>query len=173
VAGATWALLIYTVPASPTRKRAAVWREVKRLGALYLRDGVCALPDTSAARAGLEALAERIQDLDGQATLVWQGQLSAAAAQALHDDWVRARELEYAEVAEAAVDLLQHVQQEARHHGFEPAQRVSLSGDLARMERWLDQVVARDYLQTGDPTPIAATLTACRAVLDGQVAPLA
>jgi hypothetical protein len=173
VTGATYALLIYTVPASPTRKRAAVWREVKRLGALYLRDGVCALPDTSAARAGLEALAERIQSLDGQATLVWEGHLSAAAALAIHADWVHARQLEYAEVAEAAADLRQHILQEARHHGFERAERVSLLGDLARMERWLDQVVARDYLQAGDPTSIAATLTACRAALDAQVAPLA
>src|ERR671926_528305 len=97
-----WALLIYRVPASPSRKRATVWREVKRLGALYLRDGVCALPDAHAARAGLAALAERVEDLGGQATLAWDAHLSAGAAEALFAEWERARQIEYAEVAEAA-----------------------------------------------------------------------
>src|SRR5215208_3443116 len=172
-AGATpdkWALLVYTVPASPTRKRAAVWREVKRLGALYLRDGVCALPDTVAARAGLEALADRVQELEGQATVVWEARLSAATADAVQVEWVQARQAEYAEVAEAAAGFLDHVEEEARHHGFERAELVSLSGDLARLERWLGQVVARDYLQVGDPGPIAVRLAACRAALDGQTA---
>ena len=40
-----WLLLIYTVPAEPSRKRAAIWRELKKVGAPYLRDGVCILPE--------------------------------------------------------------------------------------------------------------------------------
>ena len=40
-----WLLLIYTVPAEPTRKRAFIWRELKKVGAPYLRDGVCILPE--------------------------------------------------------------------------------------------------------------------------------
>ena len=35
----SWLLLIYTVPSQPSRKRAAVWRDVKKAGAVYLRDG--------------------------------------------------------------------------------------------------------------------------------------
>ncbi|MGH2561215.1 MAG: Chromate resistance protein ChrB, partial [Thermomicrobiales bacterium] len=42
---ATWALLIYVLPSHPSRLRAAVWRDVKRAGAVYLRDGACALPE--------------------------------------------------------------------------------------------------------------------------------
>src|SRR5215207_10533152 len=84
VASGLWTMLVYTVPAKPTRKRAAVWREVKRLGALYLRDGVCALPDTAPARTGLQALAERVLALDGEATLIWEAQLTESTSRALH-----------------------------------------------------------------------------------------
>ena len=35
---ARWLVLIYTLPAEPTRKRAFVWRELKKLGAVYLRE---------------------------------------------------------------------------------------------------------------------------------------
>ncbi|HZU04631.1 MAG TPA: Chromate resistance protein ChrB [Chloroflexota bacterium] len=166
----TWVLLVYTVPAAPSRKRATVWREVKRLGALYLRDGVCALPEAGAARAGLEALAERVRELDGQATIVWNACLSPATAALLSTEWTRSRQLEYAEVAEAAADLLRHIERETEHHAFERAELMSLNGDLARLERWLRQVIGRDYLGVGDPAPITATLTRCQAALDGQAA---
>jgi hypothetical protein len=170
VRGHTWVLLIYTVPATPTRKRAAVWREVKRLGALYLRDGVCALPDTDAARAGLTGLAERVGELGGQATVAREAQLDAAAAAALDGEWRSARVAEYDEVARAAADLLRHIQEESTHHAFGRAERTSLSGDLGRLERWLDQVVGRDYRRQGDPAAIARTLADCRAALSGQAA---
>ena len=166
----TWVLLIYRVPAAPTRKRAAVWREVKRLGALYLRDGVCALPDTSAARAGLESLAERVRELGGQATVARNTQLDGAAAEALDGEWRSARAAEYDEVARAAAGLLRHIQEESTHHGFGRAELTSLTGDLGRLERWLGQVVGRDYLRRGDPASIARTLAACRAALSGQAA---
>jgi len=167
----TWVLLVYTVPASPTSKRAAVWREVKRLGALYLRDGVCALPETSAARAGLGSLAGRVQDLGGQSTFVWSAHLSPTAAKALRAELVRARQAEYAEVAEAAAGLLQHLRQEAAHHTLERAARADIAGDLGRLQRWLEQVVARDYLQAGDPASTLAMLAACRAELETHAAP--
>lgn len=163
-----WALLIYTVPASPSRKRAMVWREVKRLGALYLRDGVCALPDTAAARAGLESLTALVERLDGKATLVCDARLRGAATEAVYTEWMRARQGEYAEVAEAAQALLRHIEEETRHHRFDRAELVSLTSDLGRLERWLSQVVTRDYLRVGDPQPIVALLSACRAALDSQ-----
>jgi len=168
-----WALLVYTVPATPSRKRAAVWREVKRLGALYLRDGVCALPDTPPARAGFEALAARVQAFDGQATVVWEAMLSPATAQSLREDIRHAREAEYAEVADAVAVLHRHLEQEAAHHAFGRGELAGLNGDLGRLHRWLDQIVGRDYLLDGDPGPIVAALAACRKMLAEQTAGVA
>ncbi len=163
-----WALLVYTVPATPSRKRAAVWREVKRLGAHYLRDGVCALPDTGAARAGLEALADRVVALGGQAAVVREGRLPAATAAALLIELAQARRAEYSEVATAAAALLRHLRQEADHHALGRVERAGLAGDLGRLERWLAQIQARDYLGDGDTTAVATTLAACRATLEDQ-----
>jgi hypothetical protein len=161
-----WTLLVYTVPASPTRKRAAVWREVKRLGALYLRDGVCGLPDVESARTGLQALSERVAELGGQSTLVWQAQLSSTSDAALRENLAQARQAEYAEIDEAATDLLHHLEREAQHHEFNRAAVASLLADLNRLERWLEQIVARDYLHHGDPATVTATLAACRTKLE-------
>ena len=40
----TWLMLIYKVPTEPNRKRLAIWRKIKSLGAVYLQNGVCVLP---------------------------------------------------------------------------------------------------------------------------------
>jgi hypothetical protein len=37
-AGGGWLLLIYRVPSEPSRLRAAVWRRIKSLGAIYLQN---------------------------------------------------------------------------------------------------------------------------------------
>lgn len=166
-----WVLVVYTVPAQPTRKRAAVWRELKRLGALYLRDGVAVLPEVPAAVDALAALAERVLALDGQAVLVRGARLEPAVADRLRAELAAARAAEYADVAADADGLRRHLEREDAHHGLERAERTSLLADLTRLERWLDQVAARDYLHAGDPAPIAATLAGCRAVLEDRPAP--
>jgi len=120
----------------------------------------------TSARAGLETLSERVAELGGQGTLVWQAQLSPPTAEALLTELARARQAEYDEIRAAAADLLRHLQQEEQHHDVDRAERASLLGDLSRLERWLAQVVARDYLHHGDPAPVTATLAACRAALE-------
>jgi hypothetical protein len=40
-----WVLMVYRLPREPSRHRVAVWRKLRDLGALYLQDGVAALPE--------------------------------------------------------------------------------------------------------------------------------
>jgi len=86
-----WLLLIYTVPAEPSRKRAFVWRKIKRVGAVYLRDGVCVLPQTPAAESALSAIAQRILGFEGRATVVRDAQLEADQAREVTERMLAAR----------------------------------------------------------------------------------
>ena len=42
----TWILLTYKVPPEPAARRVALWRKLKSMGAVYLQNGVCLLPET-------------------------------------------------------------------------------------------------------------------------------
>src|SRR5579862_8273255 len=57
-------LLVYRMPAKPTAGRVAVWRNLKKTGAVYLQDSVCVIPDTAPLRRELAPILERI-DADG------------------------------------------------------------------------------------------------------------
>ncbi len=72
--GTSWVLLVYRIPREPTSSRDAVWRKLKRLGALLLHDAVWVLPATPWTREQFQWLAVEISELGGEAHL-WESRL--------------------------------------------------------------------------------------------------
>ena len=161
----TWLLLIYTVPAEPSRKRATIWRELKKVGAPYLRDGVCILPERPDTRERLDAIASKVEEFGGDATLVCGARLSETRVAALIDQFRAARAEEYDEIAREANRLLEHVARETEHRQFTYAELEELEADLGKLRRWTDQVLARDYFGDGPPEDLGAVLQRCEHAL--------
>jgi len=65
-----WVFLTYHLPREPSAPRLALWRAVRRLGALQLGDGLVALPHTARNLEHLQWLAADIVERNGTAT-VW------------------------------------------------------------------------------------------------------
>src|SRR5260221_5407405 len=91
--GNGWLLLVYRVPSEPTRLRAAVWRRLKSLGAIYLQNSAAALPASIDAERALRKLRREIPDMSGTAMLLARSVLEGeqdvmAALQAAPDDQV-------------------------------------------------------------------------------------
>jgi Protein ChrB, N-terminal len=163
---APWLLLIYTVPAKPTRKRAYIWREVKKIGAVYLRDGVCALPERPETLKAVEAIASRVREFDGEATVVTGATFDIARSEAVIATFKSGRLNEYAEVRREAERLLEHISCESNHREFTFAELEELEEDLAKVKRWMKQVQARDYFPDMSATESTGQLLAqCDAAL--------
>jgi hypothetical protein len=84
-------LLIYRIPSEPTRLRAAVWRRLKGLGAIYLQNSAAALPASAVNERALRRLHHDIVEMSGNASLlsgaVLVGEQDVPAAfQAARDD---------------------------------------------------------------------------------------
>jgi ChrB-like protein len=162
----TWLLLIYTVPAQPTRKRATVWREIKKLGAVYLRDGVCVLPEDPHTLNSFRALASRIHEMDGEAVLVEGAHLDADRTEMLKAQFRAGRAQDYAEIAREAEQLLAHVVRETEHREFTYAELEELEQDLSKLKRWTDQVHERDYFDESSLANVQALLDCCERALE-------
>ncbi len=156
-----WTLLIYTVPAAPSRKRAFIWRELKKIGAVYLLDGVCALPAREGALERLRAIAARVEEFDGQATLVEAASLAAARAGAIIEQARRERAAEYAELAREAEGFLEHVRRETAHREFTFREVEQLEEDLEKLRRWVGQVHARDHFGVPEAGQVEKLLARC------------
>ena len=71
-------LLAYRLPRDPSTPRSALWRKLRRLGAVQVLDGLAALPLDARNRELLEWLADEVAESGGEAT-IWVGERASAA----------------------------------------------------------------------------------------------
>ena len=98
-------LLVYRLPREPSRHRVAVWRKLRDLGALYIQDGVAALPEDAVTREQLEWLQLRVREAGGEATL-WEAKPGTVAEEAeLVEEFRSSREEAYKAIIAGAERL--------------------------------------------------------------------
>jgi hypothetical protein len=154
---ARWLILIYNLPREPSRHRVAVWRKLKSLGALYLQDGVAALPEDAVTREQLEWLQLRVREAGGKATL-WEALPNTVAeSRDLVEAFRAAREEGYREMIEGAERI--------RRKAALGADRASLREEVAKIEREFRAERRRDYFRSPLRTEAAEALRAARRML--------
>jgi hypothetical protein len=77
-----WIMLIASLPTAQSGARMRLWRAVKAVGAVALRDGAYLLPDTPPCRKTFTALASDVRQCEGDAWLVRVEPLDPAEAPA-------------------------------------------------------------------------------------------
>ena len=151
-------LLIYRLPREPSRHRVAVWRKLKDLGALYLQDGVAALPEDAVTREQLEWLQLRVREAGGQATL-WEGQPNThAEGKELVETFRSSREEAY----QAIVAEAERVRRKAELGGGE-----TLLAELGKLEREFRAERRRDYFRAPSRKEASEALKATRQAVRG------
>lgn len=155
-----WVLLVYRIPREPSRHRVAVWRKLKDLGALYLQDGVAALPEDAATREQMEWLQLRVREAGGEATL-WEARPGTLAEEAgLVESFRSSREEAYrAIVAEA-----DRIRRKAELGGGGDA----LLEGLGKLERAFRAERRRDYFRSPLRKEAADALRAARRAARGE-----
>lgn len=161
----TWLLLIYTVPSHPTRKRAAIWRELKKVGGIYLHDGVAVLPERDETLAMLQAIAALIADHGGEATLVEGARLDPVREATIRTQFNAQCAEEYAELMRAAAGLLAHIQREREHRELTGTERGTIAMDLDKLQRWLGQIRRRDHFGVAAFRQVEDLIDRCDAVM--------
>ena len=64
-----WTILVYRIPANPSRLRLQIWRKLQRTGALYLQNAACILPARPDLDENMQYIAAAIEELGGTAHL--------------------------------------------------------------------------------------------------------
>ena len=133
-----WVLLVYRLPREPSRHRVAVWRKLRDLGALYLQDGVAALPEDAVTREQLEWLQLRVREASGEATL-WEGRPGTVAEEAeLVESFRHLREEAYRAIIAGA----ERLRRKARLGARAPLEQ------LGKLEREFRAEKRRDYFRS-------------------------
>lgn len=161
----TWLMLIYRVPSEPTRLRAAVWRRLRNLGAIYLQNSAAAAPRTPHSERMLRALRnEIVESMAGQAFLVSTSSIiGETELVALYN---AARDDEYEEILDKCVDFHAEVAKEVTARHFTYSELEENEEDLTKLKGWYAKVKARDVLGASRAEEVTQALEGCAKTLE-------
>ena len=94
-----WLLFVHQLPSQPSNLRVTTWRRLQQIGAIPLKQAVYALPDTPGAREDFEWLKTEVTAAGGDATVFAADNVDAWSDDALVEEFRRAGQEAYDEVA--------------------------------------------------------------------------
>lgn len=157
-------LLIYKIPSEPTRLRAAVWRKVKNIGALYLQNSVCILPANKESERHFRQLKKEIEEMGGESYLFRSDLIGSQDK--IVDLFNAARDEEYAEIIDKCEDFFKEIEKEIKNSHFSYAELEENEEDLEKLQKWYEKVVARDVFGAKRRSEAEEFIQRCRDDLD-------
>jgi DNA-binding transcriptional regulator PaaX len=161
-----WIVLIYRLPSNDSRARVAVWRELRRSGALHVQQSVVAVPDTDAFAEDVERLRAVLADVGGQVTALRSVPLAEGDDRRLLDGWNEAREAEYRELAGECAKFLAEIDHEFAIEKFTHAELDEEEAEMDKLRRWHERIRRLDLHAAPGGPPAAAAVRDAEAALE-------
>ena len=161
-----WLLITVSTPrGGSSTLRVYAWRNLRSLGAHYLQQSVCLLPATPKTTRAVARLVTRVRAEGGQGEMLRIGLTDPAQEAAIVDAFQRERTDEYRELVESTRQFLEELRQELRRGRATYTELEESDADLARHQKWLAAIRARDYFDAPGGAEAAAAVTSCEEAL--------
>ncbi|MEW2290517.1 Chromate resistance protein ChrB [Streptomyces sp. NPDC047841] len=164
--GSRWLILVIKLAAEPSRHRVAVWRELRRIGALSLGQGVWAVPDVPVFADGIARAIAFTEQAGGQAVTLnasGRGPEDAARFEAL---FTAARSADWAEFLADCGKFEAELAKEIRLAKFTLAELEEEEQSLERLRRWHRDLTARDVFGAPEAAAAGRRLKECTAACE-------
>ena len=162
----SWLVLLARVPAEPARHRMALWRSLRRTGAVPLGQAAWALPELPATRPALARLGALVESAGGTLLVLRAHGYADHDARRLEQLYAEARALEWAEFRADCGKYLAELDREERIQKLTLAELEEEEQSLHRLRRWYRELRARDPLGVAVDVAAAADLRRCAARFD-------
>ena len=139
-----WLVLTYKLPTGNSSARVAVWREVRRSGALMVQRSVVAFPDHDAFRRAVERFRLIVAEAGGETLALRAEPLGELDATKLTVAWNAARSAEYAELGAECAKFLVEIEHEFAIEKFTLAELEEEEAEVDKLQRWHQRITARD-----------------------------
>jgi hypothetical protein len=161
----SWLLLAYKVPPEPARKRIALWRKVKSLGAVYVQAGVCLLPKTVDHVRRLKMIENEIVQMDGEAVLLETNGLDRLQQDKLLARFNQDRNEAYQEFLERCTAFEAEIAWESAAGNLTFAELEENEEDLKKLATWFEKIRKLDFHSASLATESRERLAHCEALL--------
>jgi hypothetical protein len=161
-----WLLItVSTPPGGSSTLRVFAWRNLRSLGAHYLQQSVCLLPATPKTTRAAARVATRLRAEGGQGEMLRIRLMDSRHEAAVIDAMQRERTDEYHELVESTRQFHEELQLERRRGRATYTELEESDADLARYQKWLAAIRARDYFDAAGGEEATAAVASCEEAL--------
>jgi hypothetical protein len=161
-----WLLVTVSTPrGGSSTLRVYAWRNLRSLGAHYLQQSVCLLPATPKTERAAARLVTRLRAEGGHGEMLRIRLTDSKQEAAVVDAIQRERTDEYREVVERTRQFHEELQFERRRGRATYTELEESDADLARHQKWLAAIRARDYFEAPGGQEAAAAVASCEEAL--------
>jgi len=160
-----WQIITYRLPKEPSRHRVAVWRELRRLGAVSLQQGTWALPTGEGFDEGFAQVLRTIDAAGGQPVTLVVADDDHSVAQ-LEQLFSEQRDLEWQEFLADCDKYDAELAGEIKKGKFTLAELDEEEESLERLRRWYRELKVRDLFGAPSADEAEQRLKQCQTRLD-------
>jgi hypothetical protein len=161
-----WLLItVSTPPGASSTLRDYAWRNLRSLGAHYLQQSVCLLPATPMTTRAATRVVSRLRADGGHGEMLRTRLTDPKQEAAVIDAIQRERTDEYHELVESTRQFHQELQFERGRGRAIYTELEESDADLARHQKWLAAIRARDYFEAPGGQEAAAAVASCEEAL--------
>ena len=161
-----WLLLTYKVPAEPAAKRIALWRRLKGMGAVYLQNGVCLLPQTDDHVRRLKMLENDVAEMGGEAVILETVALDRAQQDKVLARFKADRDDAYRELIDKCDDFEAEIAKETAAEHFTYNELEENDVELKKLQGWFDKIRKLDFYGGELAGEAEARLKTCETLLE-------
>ena len=144
----------------------ALWRELRRSGAIPLGQAIWAVPDVPAARQLLEHSADVVNAAHGTLLVLAANGYADQDAARLEQSYAEAREQEWMEFLDDCGKYLAELEKEEQLRKYTLAELEEEEQSLDRLRRWYRELRSRDLLGLPSATDSVTALKRCQERFD-------
>jgi hypothetical protein len=162
----TWVLLLVQVPSEPSRHRVAVWRELRRGGAVPVGAGTWALPDSPVFQPAIDRARSLCARGGGSFAILDATPRDPESEQVVRAAFVGARLEEWAEFDRDCAKFEREIADEHAKEKFTFSELEEEEQSLDRLRRWYRDLRKRDVMRLPEAREAERHLRACEVLLN-------
>jgi len=161
-----WLIINYNLPSEPSRYRVAVWRGLKKLGAINIQQSMWVLPSSESNYSSLQKISQEIESNMGEALLMESEFIEQKQEERIVSIFNTVRDDEYQECIHECEKYIKEIEKEIAKEKFTFAELEEEEAELEKLSSWYKQIEGRDTFKASRENQAKEIVTVIRTIFE-------
>src|SRR6476620_6398091 len=143
----SWIIVFYDVPSKPSKLKVRIWREFKKLGAVYPQMSCCILPGNSESKEKINEISKIILD-NGMFIKISTSEFNEKEHNKVIRLFRKERDKQYDEIYEECEEFIEEINLNIQNKKFTQEEVEEMEEVLDGLNRWVEKVLSKDWIKT-------------------------